>query len=167
VTADTLSLVGKPAFQAWPPTNLTKIIKYLFLLNDFCNSFASVMVKAALHVFLSLLIVQSSLVYSVIQGSYELNKAEIIAKFCVNKDKPAMKCDGKCYLAKQLQAEKERQEQQSTQQFQADFGQYVPTRMGIEIFSPEMDIVSKQGDTVYQWPLYTQIFYSVDTPPKV
>jgi hypothetical protein len=125
------------------------------------------MIKAALHIFLSLLIVQSSLVYSVIQGSYELNKAEIIARFCVNKDKPAMKCDGKCFLAKQLEAEKERQAQQSTQQFQADFGQYVPARMGTHIFCPIVDIVENVADAVYQWPLYTQIFDSIDTPPKV
>ncbi|MDX1349540.1 MAG: hypothetical protein R3279_04795 [Putridiphycobacter sp.] len=30
------------------------------------------------------------------------NQAEIIAKHCVNKDKPAMHCEGHCYLEKQL-----------------------------------------------------------------
>lgn len=30
------------------------------------------------------------------------NQAQIIADFCMNKDKPALKCEGHCYLQKQL-----------------------------------------------------------------
>jgi hypothetical protein len=37
-----------------------------------------------------------------IQLSYEINKLEIIEKFCVNKDETSFRCDGKCYLKKQL-----------------------------------------------------------------
>jgi len=33
---------------------------------------------------------------------YKLNKISITERYCVNKDKPAMKCCGKCYLQKQL-----------------------------------------------------------------
>lgn len=36
---------------------------------------------------------------------YEWNKAYIAAKLCENKDKPELKCDGKCYLRKQIQKE--------------------------------------------------------------
>lgn len=36
---------------------------------------------------------------------YELNKREITMKYCVNKDKPWMHCDGKCYLRKELKEE--------------------------------------------------------------
>ena len=35
--------------------------------------------------------------------SYQFNKDFISANFCENKDKPALHCDGKCHLAKQLQ----------------------------------------------------------------
>ncbi len=34
---------------------------------------------------------------------YELNIDTIIQKYCVNKDKPKLQCNGKCHLAKQLQ----------------------------------------------------------------
>ena len=30
------------------------------------------------------------------------NQVELAAKYCVNKKKPMLHCDGKCYLAKQL-----------------------------------------------------------------
>tara|TARA_B100001996_G_C18500130_1_gene531206 strand:+ start:119 stop:523 length:405 start_codon:yes stop_codon:yes gene_type:complete len=33
---------------------------------------------------------------------YVINKTEIIDKFCENKDKPMLQCDGKCYLRKQV-----------------------------------------------------------------
>lgn len=35
--------------------------------------------------------------------NYLFNKAEIIEKFCINKDKPILKCDGKCHLKDQLE----------------------------------------------------------------
>lgn len=34
---------------------------------------------------------------------YELNIDYIIENYCVNTDKPEMSCDGKCYLAQQMQ----------------------------------------------------------------
>ena len=36
---------------------------------------------------------------------YELNKGHITELFCVNKDKPELKCHGKCHLKKQVQSE--------------------------------------------------------------
>lgn len=33
---------------------------------------------------------------------YQINKAYIAETLCVNRDKPQMHCDGKCYLSKQL-----------------------------------------------------------------
>lgn len=65
------------------------------------------------------------MIYSVIQGSYELNKSFVIENFCVNKEKPELKCDGKCFLAQQLKAEKERQEKENTFKFSQDFGQFI------------------------------------------
>lgn len=34
--------------------------------------------------------------------NYTLNKTEIAASFCVNKDNPELKCNGKCHLKKSL-----------------------------------------------------------------
>lgn len=34
---------------------------------------------------------------------YEMRKDYVASKLCENKARPAMKCDGKCYLRKQLQ----------------------------------------------------------------
>lgn len=48
----------------------------------------------------------------VIQTEYLLNKSYIAKNLCVNRDKPMMHCNGKCFLAKQLRAQ-EKQEQQA------------------------------------------------------
>lgn len=33
---------------------------------------------------------------------FELNLNKIVEKYCVNKDKPKLKCNGKCHLSKRL-----------------------------------------------------------------
>lgn len=38
----------------------------------------------------------------IIVVDYQVHKARITQLFCVNKDKPALRCNGKCHLAKQL-----------------------------------------------------------------
>jgi len=44
---------------------------------------------------------------------YQMNKQEIIAKFCVNKNRPMMHCDGQCYLGKQLKKAEENEKRQN------------------------------------------------------
>ncbi|HEA19780.1 hypothetical protein LCGC14_1330640 [marine sediment metagenome] len=41
-------------------------------------------------------------------AEYVMNYDYIVNVLCENKDRPAMHCDGKCYLAKQLAKESER-----------------------------------------------------------
>ena len=40
-----------------------------------------------------------------ILANYRLNKQYIASAFCENKKKPQMRCEGKCHLKKQLDAE--------------------------------------------------------------
>ncbi len=39
--------------------------------------------------------------------NWKINQAELTAKYCVNKAKPMLNCNGKCYLAKQLKKQEE------------------------------------------------------------
>ena len=58
--------------------------------------------KRSLAVFLLLLTSIRILVVPVVYLDFELNKDYIIQNLCENRFKPELKCDGKCYLAKQL-----------------------------------------------------------------
>ncbi|MFC2175489.1 hypothetical protein ACFLR1_00790 [Bacteroidota bacterium] len=44
---------------------------------------------------------------SIILLNYGINQSSIIANFCVNKEEPELKCNGKCHLKKQLKADTE------------------------------------------------------------
>lgn len=46
--------------------------------------------------------------------NYHVNQAEITRKYCENKAKPKLQCNGKCHLAKQL-AKQEKQEKPSSE----------------------------------------------------
>jgi hypothetical protein len=40
---------------------------------------------------------------------FTLNRATITARFCVNKARPQLHCDGQCYFAKKLKQQQERE----------------------------------------------------------
>ena len=42
-------------------------------------------------------------------ANFTLNQAAITARYCVNKARPSLHCDGKCYFAKQLKKQEERE----------------------------------------------------------
>ena len=68
------------------------------------------------------------------QGEYLLNKDYIARVLCENKNKPAMHCDGKCYLKKKL-TEDQNQDQQAptTKKERVDVTPFfVPTTFYIE-----------------------------------
>lgn len=71
--------------------------------------------KVATIFFISLLLTLNGLTRELLLINYQLNKVEITNKFCVNKDKPKLNCNGKCHLKKQLQKvdEQEKKSQQS------------------------------------------------------
>ncbi|GAB3505975.1 hypothetical protein [Emticicia fontis] len=68
-------------------------------------------------IFLSLALVVKSFVVPFICLDYELRKDFIIKNYCVNKNKPELHCDGKCFLAKKIHAQTEKEEQNALQNF--------------------------------------------------
>lgn len=74
------------------------------------------MKNAFFRIFLFLmvsLLFSNSLIKGALFVNYKINQAEITRKFCENKAKPTMHCDGKCHLAKQLEKQ-EKQEKPSS-----------------------------------------------------
>lgn len=68
------------------------------------------MLKGLLHIACSVLILLNGMGYSIIQAQFLLQRKEITAIYCINKDKPELACEGKCELTKRLSAEKDRTE---------------------------------------------------------
>ena len=59
------------------------------------------MYRLLAYLLCSLLLLQT-LEQELLVVNYELNQARITARYCVNKARPQLKCNGKCHLAKQL-----------------------------------------------------------------
>lgn len=72
-----------------------------------------------------------------ILGYYLLNKEYITKSFCINKDKPEMRCLGRCHLKKQLQKQNE-QEQKLPKGTSS-------TEMPLFLNSPPFDIFPPMG----------------------
>lgn len=64
-------------------------------------------------IFCSLLVNLSGLF---LYAGYEWNKQYIAQEFCVNKDKPELHCNGKCYLMKKLKQAEEKEQKQEKQE---------------------------------------------------
>ena len=58
-----------------------------------------------------MLILMSNLRFSSMYVYYSLDREGFIEQLCENKDKPELNCDGKCMLAKMLQAQTDEDEQ--------------------------------------------------------
>ncbi len=49
---------------------------------------------------------------------YQANKAYIAKVLCVNKNRPSLHCDGKCYLAQKLKAAEDREEKRTAEKLE-------------------------------------------------
>ncbi|SHK82700.1 hypothetical protein SAMN04488028_109112 [Reichenbachiella agariperforans] len=68
------------------------------------------------HILIYLLVLNtlaSTLAVPLIYMDFGMRQDYIAEVLCINRDKPMLNCDGKCYLAKKLQAAQEQQEQEN------------------------------------------------------
>ena len=68
-------------------------------------------------IFLLMLFCVKAMVVPIVYLDYELRKDYIKSVLCVNKNRPEMHCDGKCYLAKRIAAAQKQEESQAEKEF--------------------------------------------------
>jgi hypothetical protein len=71
-------------------------------------------VKAFFSYLLISLVLLQTFSREVLVVDFTLHRAVITARFCVNKARPQLHCDGKCYFAKQLKKQEERESKAPT-----------------------------------------------------
>ena len=67
--------------------------------------------KFCLTYVLAVLVLLQTFSREVLVVDYALNRATITARFCVNKARPQLQCNGRCYFTKQLKQQQERENQ--------------------------------------------------------
>lgn len=66
--------------------------------------------KPLLAYVLAALVLLQTFSREVLVVDYALNRTNITARFCVNKARPQLHCNGRCYFAKQLKKQQEHEE---------------------------------------------------------
>lgn len=85
--------------------------------------------KRLLAYLLTLLLLFQSFGRELLVLHFKANQAELTAKYCVNKARPSLHCDGKCYLARQLRrAERGPAKAPSSELAKVKFEVVAPTR---------------------------------------
>ena len=123
------------------------------------------MLKSLTYITLAMMMILNSMVYSVIKVNFTINQKYIIENFCINQDKPELKCDGKCFLAEKIQAEKERQESLPAFSFNKDFGVFVPTEASQDSLELTFKFFLEHQET-YHIAFSQAATFSIDHPPK-
>jgi hypothetical protein len=109
-------------------------------------------------------------VYSVID--WKINQDIITAKYCENKDKPMLNCNGQCYLSKQLE-KLELQEKQERQEYPNPADQLEKTTFNWIVVNDNLQVMltGSENSATRGGQLSTLIsteHYSVpEHPPKV
>jgi len=73
------------------------------------------MLKRALAILLLLCSVSLSLSQFFVFAGFEMNRSYIVAALCINRDRPQLHCNGKCYLMKKLKQAQEKEQKQENQ----------------------------------------------------
>ena len=60
------------------------------------------MIKRFILLIFALVILVQSTIQTIIAINWKINQTYLTEKYCINKDQPELKCNGNCYLAKQL-----------------------------------------------------------------
>lgn len=72
------------------------------------------MIKSLFSIFLLFVVLFQNVKIPLLYLNYEINVKAITDKFCVNKEKPKLACNGKCYLSKQIKAAEKQNEKSSS-----------------------------------------------------
>ena len=98
-------------------------------------------------------------------ADYQINKNEIAAKFCVNKNRPMMHCNGQCYLGKQLRKAEENEKRQSQSLREKDEVISLYSDQTLLSYIPSFSFVSYIG--YYIDRQLTTPHIVLDQPPRV
>ena len=101
--------------------------------------------------------------------NYELRKDYIIKNYCVNKNRPEMHCDGKCYLAKQLHKVAEDKATKEAERQEQSFKKLLEETFNHEnfVFSQTFEsvILTIQNNFSYKTSHYFMLITSLFHPP--
>jgi hypothetical protein len=99
-----------------------------------------------------------------ILADYNLNKTSISKKYCENKAKPKMHCDGKCHLKKQLKKEEKKEQAPNSKESKEKFESLTGKDFSYSFKIP--DPLNRKSGTAYFFSLISSSPQGLLQPPK-
>lgn len=90
--------------------------------------------KQGIAISLLVLLLIKACIIPLLYLDFELRKDYIVANFCVNRDKPKLHCNGKCYLAKRMAQANKQEERQARKAYMASLIFQVMNTSSADIF---------------------------------
>lgn len=124
------------------------------------------MLKATYHIVLIFVILLSGMNYSLIHTYFLINRADIAAAYCKNKEKPELACNGACKLDSMLAEAKEKQEEKEqlyVEEFQLNY-----TVIDKNSFYPKLFFI-REATLISKFAFFKAIETSLDFfhPPRL
>lgn len=92
--------------------------------------------------------------------NYEVNKSYIVSHFCINKSKPKLHCNGKCYMMRKMKQQEEQEK--------VPAGNSVMEKVQLQLFAEQFSVfefISLKKD--FQFPVYRSSFIPENYCPFV
>ncbi|MEL7362879.1 MAG: hypothetical protein AAFN13_12465 [Bacteroidota bacterium] len=100
---------------------------------------------ALVRLALVLCLVASTQSLLVVQGIFTLRQDVIAERFCENRDRPELNCDGVCYLTKQLKERQDREREQNEAVLELALTFQLQIAEGIALDVPTDGIEARRG----------------------
>lgn len=123
------------------------------------------LIAPIVSLFLAAIMMYNSLHISFMYAYYYLDRVDFIEKLCVNKDKPEMKCNGKCHLKKVV---KEETGDDGKVPFKrSDFKEIILFVVGQTTYSFLRFALEKQEQNTYRNLYAYSVISILDHPPQI
>ena len=99
-------------------------------------------------------------------AGFELNHKYIAENLCINKNRPWLHCDGKCYFMKKIKAAQESEKKQEQENHKSRYQEALPITLSSSILTFEVPY-TKIAYPRALTPNPFQRYYSILLPPKI
>jgi len=125
------------------------------------------MLKRVISVFMLFALISSNLSRFYVYAGFELNRSYIAEKLCVNKARPWMHCNGKCYFMKKIkQAEENEKKQESKNNLNKLEISFFQETSQTKLFEPNFEVGISIPFPAYNYRHSNHYLDAIFRPPK-
>jgi hypothetical protein len=121
------------------------------------------MIRSFTAILLVITILASNFTRLFVYAGFELNQKYIATRLCVNRDKPMLHCNGKCYLAKKLKQAAEKEKSQERENQKSRFQEALPASEFSFAFASHVLVISRYAEPVFALAERSSTIYQ---PPR-